>query len=402
MQKKKLATDILWSISALVMMNGVLQFIIYPQLSAMLGAEGFGNILYVMGILAIFAPAAGSSANNVRLILRQNMTVKNGDFLLTLLLMIALFAPVFLWVVHPYLYGFSGYLLAICLFLLNALRVYGDVEYRMSLRYKGYFGFYTVISLGYLLGIAIFPFSKSWLMCFLIGEACSVSLLLVKGHIFRPSELSENYTVVRKKMWILACSYLIYNGVLNLDRVLLQHLADSSSVTIYYVASLLGRTAALLVGPLNSVMIGYLTKNSVHISKRKFCIATISCMVIGGALYSAIVVVTPVFVRLLYPDIAAEVLKIAPLGNLSQIVCFSGSLLLTVMLTFCDTKWQLIIQSVYGMSFFLLGIVGTRLWGVVGFVTAGLIGNCFRFLLVVVCALLLLRRIERGYRDIRR
>jgi len=388
-QKKKLATDIVWNVSALVMMNGVLQFVVYPRLSSRLGAETFGDILYVMGILAIFAPAAGTAANNTRLIVQRDMDVKNGDFLLSMGSLTALFVFPFLWAISGYLHSFGEYVLSVLLLILTTLRYYGDVEYRMSLRYKGYFGFYTAISLGYLLGAFCFPTSQGWQLCFLLGEAGCMLLLLVQGHIFWPLGVSENCGTVKKKMWVLAGSYLIYNGVLNLDRILLQNVLDSTAVAVYYVASLLGKTAALLVGPLNGIVIGYLTKGNVRISKRQFYISIGLCTAIGGVLYAAIVAATPIFVQLLYPGIAAEVLKIAPLGNLSQVICFSASLLLTVMLTFGSVKWQFIIQGTYGISFLLLGIAGTRLFGITGFVVAGLTANCLRLLLIAVVGIIL-------------
>lgn len=388
MQKKKLAADIVWSVSALVMMNGVLQFAIYPKLSAQLGAEMFGSILYVMGILAIFAPAIGTAANNTRLIVQRDMAVKNGDFLLPMCSMTVLFAFPFLWAIRGYLHSLGEYVLSLLLLVLTTLRYYGDVEYRMSLRYKRYFWFYAAISAGYLLGASCFLTPHGWQLCFLLGEAGCMLLLFIQGRVFWPLNLSENCKTVEKKMWVLAGSYLIYNAVLNLDRILLQNLMDSTAVAVCYVASLLGKTAALLVGPLNGIVIGYLTKGDVRVSKRQFYISIGLCTATGGVLYAAITSVTPIFVRLLYPDIAVEALKIAPLGNLSQVICFSASLLLTVMLTFSSVKWQFVIQGTYGVSFLLLGIAGTRLFGITGFVAAGLIANCLRFLLVAAVGII--------------
>ena len=392
LQKKKLAADILWNVSALVLMNGVLQFVIYPKLNSTLGVEAFGNILYIMGILAIFASAAGSAANNTRLVVRQEMPVKNGDFLFPLCSMIVLFACPFLLATSRHLHSVSEYILLTLLFALTTLRCYADVEYRLMLRYKGYFGFYAIISSGYLLGAFCFLPSFGWIFCFLLGEIGCILLLMIQGHIFWPLDTSENYKTVRKKMWVLAGSYLIYNGVLNLDRILLQNIVDSTAVTIYYVASLLGKTVALLVGPLNGIVIGYLTKGNVRILKRQFYMAVGFCALLGGMLYVATIIVTPILVRLLYFDISEEVLKLAPIGNLSQIICFSASLLLTVMLTFCDAKLQLVIQGSYGMLFLLPGIAATRLFGITGFVIAGLIANCVRFFVITVVGIHVLKK----------
>ena len=81
MQKlqKKFATDFIWSIAALVTMNGVLQLFVYPLLNRQLGEAEFGNVLYVLGIVAVFAPSVGLAANNIRLVESREKRVLNGD-----------------------------------------------------------------------------------------------------------------------------------------------------------------------------------------------------------------------------------------------------------------------------------------------------------------------------------
>lgn len=49
----------LLSVTALVVMNGVQQLLIYPYLTRQMGAAAFGDILVVLGIIAIIAPALG-------------------------------------------------------------------------------------------------------------------------------------------------------------------------------------------------------------------------------------------------------------------------------------------------------------------------------------------------------
>lgn len=394
--QKKFATDFIWSIAALVTMNGVLQLFVYPLLNRQLGEAAFGNVLYVLGIVAVFAPSVGLAANNIRLVESRERQVLNGDSLLAMLPLLAVSGIIFFAVCNGYFGGVSDYIMAALLIVLTTLRYYGDVEYRMTLNYKGYFVYYLVLSFGYIAGVLLYPLTKSWLLCFLLGEAAVWLLLVVKGHIYKPLKRSENTPAVSKKVLVLAASYLLVNMVLNLDRVLLQHLIDSSTVTVYYVASLLGKTAALLVGPLNGVVIGHLTKGKTKpITKKSFSLVSGAVLLVGAVLFAGISIVMPVFVKLLYPDIYLDVLSVSTLANLSQIICFASSLLLTIMLTFCSERWQFAIQLVYAVVFLGLSVLFTNKNGLQGFVTASLVANTLRLVFTVGAGLLILVKKEK-------
>lgn len=398
MQKmqKKFATDFIWSIAALVTMNGVLQLFVYPLLNRQLGEAAFGNVLYVLGIVAVFAPSVGLAANNIRLVESRERRVSNGDSLLAMLPLLAVSGIIFFAVCNGYFAGVADYIMAALLIVLTTLRYYGDVEYRMTLNYKGYFVYYLVLSLGYVIGVLLYPLTKSWLLCFLLGEAAVWLLLVVKGHIYKPLKRSENTFAVSKKVLVLAASYLLVNMVLNLDRVLLQHLIDSSTVTVYYVASLLGKTAALLVGPLNGVVIGHLTKGKTKpITKKSFTLVSLAVLLVGAVLFAGISIVMPLFVKLLYPDIYTSVLSVSTLANLSQIICFASSLLLTIMLTFCSERWQLVIQLIYAIVFLGLSVLFTNSNGLQGFVTASLAANTLRLVFTVGAGLAILIKKEK-------
>lgn len=396
--QKKFATDFIWSIAALVTMNGVLQVLVYPLLNRQMGEAAFGNVLYVLGILAVIAPSVGLAANNIRLVEGRDKTVLNADLILAMLPQLAVLGIAFFAVCKGYLVGAVDFIMAALLVVLTTLRYYGDVEYRMTLNYKGYFIYYLVLSIGYTAGALLYPLTKSWILCFLLGEAAVWLLLTLKGHIYKPLLKSENTVHISKKVLTLAVSYLLLNAVLNLDRVLLQHLIDSSTVTVYYVASLLGKTAALLVGPLNGVVIGYLTKGKTKpITQKSFLLVSGGILAAGAVLYLGITVVMPIFVKLLYPEIYTEVMAVSALANLSQIICFASSLLLTIMLTFCSEKWQLAIQVLYAVSFLGLALFMTKQNGVQGFVLASLAANTLRFVFTAVTGItVLIKKTKKG------
>lgn len=382
-EKKRIRSNLIWGILALSMMNGVLQIIVYPLLSVKLGTEQFGNVLFVLGIAAIITPAVGLSVNNTRLLERRSCNPENGDFFLTLLTQLLPLSVVFFVATRAQLQDGVDYVLGIVLLLMMTLRYYADVEYRLSLKYRGYFVYYLVLSVGYCIGFLLFYVTGRWIICFLTGEVLVFLYILKTGHIILPMVCTKYHKQIQKSAAILTVSYLLYNGVLNLDRILLQMFVNSEAVSVFYVASLLGKTIALFVGPLNSILLAYLTKDQKTMTRKQFAKAVGLCGLCGGLLYLCTVIAAPIFINLFYPSIAEDVLQIVHLANLSQIMCFSSSLLLTIMLSFCAQKWQVLIQVLYAGAFILLAGFAAMHYGVEGFAVACVAVNIFRLVLTV-------------------
>jgi hypothetical protein len=63
-------------------MNIAAQFFVYPRLNNSLGASGFGDVLYLLGIIGIFSGSFGLAANNTRLVIRNKYQVTTGTLLL--------------------------------------------------------------------------------------------------------------------------------------------------------------------------------------------------------------------------------------------------------------------------------------------------------------------------------
>ena len=101
-------------------------------------------------------------------------------------------------------------------------------------------------------------------------------------------------------------------------------------------------------------------------------------------LFCAVCFISPYVIRLLYGDIYDAVMEISIWANLSQIVCFSASLILTLLLTIAPVYWQMIIQASYALIFFTFGYVGIQLNELHGFVYMTLLANIIRLVLTFI------------------
>ena len=374
---KKVASDLIWSIAALAFMNGMIQIVIYPQLNRMLGTDGYGDMLYLMSVATIFGAGIGCAVNNARMLHQLENTAGNADYLFSILSYFAIACVVSYFFVRKYLAIWQLPLFAL-LMLLIILRYYSDVEYRLRLNYKRYFVYYAILSLGYLVGLLLGKAFGSWMAVFLLGEFLCVLFCTLTGKIYRPFAYNHKFLQVEYQTAHLMLSYLLYNAVIQLDRVMLRTVMDSSAVTVYYVASLLGKIIALLVGPLNSIIISYLTRMRTKITTRTAMLLTGGTVLCGAVFYLVLLVASPIVIKWLYPDIYAEVMQITAMANLGQIACFIGSLELTILLTVAPGYWQLAIQGGYAAMFVAGGLIGIQLNGLQGFVYGTLAASILR------------------------
>ena len=172
-----------------------------------------------------------------------------------------------------------------------------------------------------------------------------------------------------------------------LDRFVLLYFVDSSAVSEYYVLSLLGKTVAIIGIPLNSIIIGYLTKGSKRMDRPLYRKSVLGLLILAVLFTLVCGGLTPVYIRLMYPALFAEMSDIVVLAfivSLAQILYFVTNILLVIILTFVKTKWQLIIQIVYAAVFIATAIGMTLVWGIRGFAYAAVISSGVYFLMTLI------------------
>lgn len=371
--------DLAWSTASLVLMNGTIQVLVYPRLNRALGTEAYGNMLFVVGVATIFGAGIGSAMNNGRLLRQRRETAGNLDYLFALFVY-ALPACLVVTATARQVLPPVQAVLASVLTLGIALRYYSDVEYRLSLNYKRYFVYYALLSAGYLAGVLLWDSVPSWPWVLLPGECACLVFCMGTGSIYHPLTGGNRVGCILRHTAPLMLSYLLYNAVVQLDRVLLRLAMDSRAVTVFYVASLLGKVIALLVGPLNAILVSYLTRWERRLDVRLTLLFTGGIAVCGGVFYLAVSLAAPFVVGWLYPELYGTVMQYTALANLGQILCFAGSLELTLLLTLAPARWQLAVQGGYALLFAVGGLAGVQLAGLSGFVLVTAVAGVLRFL----------------------
>ena len=401
---KAVAASTIYTIAGALVLNGVLQILIYPRLTAEMGAERAGAVLYVMAFVNILGPSIGQALNNSRLVLRREHQVTNGDYDTVILLLTAVGtvgAFIFSFLTSPgallnavrigcsWLPLPAAVILAAVLILLTVFRYYGDVEYRLTLEYRKYFIYYVLIGAGYAAGYLLFRLTGMWILIFPAGEAAGLLYLAFRGRLFqRFFQKSPFYPVVLARGTVLVLSYFITNLSLNIDRLFLAGTLGNESVTLYYTVSLIGKTLVLFVAPINTVVISYITKKRVRFDRKLFLRFT--AVGVGVSLFFFILceIGTPIFLRLFYPTLKEAAGPYITVVNISQILAILSAFLFIVVLTFTGERWQLLLQGGHLALVLILITLMTRGGGMRGFSYGILTANAVRVAAVVLLGFL--------------
>lgn len=384
----------------LVLLNVVAQIAVFPLLARLFGESGYGDIQYLSAYLNIFAMSAGCAASLARMTAPPERRLENnGDYqwLLTVLCLLCL--PVFFLICR-----FGGVAMdaatALCYYLLfvaMTFRFYADVSYKLTLRYRRYFLFYCCIGAGYALGAFLAWRTRIWPLALLPGEAAGVLFAyLADGTLRRRAwRLSPAFGQVMRVVLLLFLSEGISYLIANADRLILKFLIGSSAVTVYYLATLVGKTMTLITIPLNGVILGYLARYEGSLGRRgarwiffgsliSFVFFTCVC-VFGGYL----------MLLWLYPAELDAVRPFLLVGSFAQVIYFTTSMITVILARFAKKSYQLIVNGAFGICFFAVGIPATLGYGLWGFSLGVIAANLLRWTLAVLLSAYWARKAEK-------
>ncbi|MBE6603523.1 MAG: hypothetical protein E7636_04205 [Ruminococcaceae bacterium] len=389
--------DSIFSLAGLVIMNAVAQIVVFPLCARRFGEVGYGNLQYLMAYINVLTVSVGSAANYARMVAPAEERVKNSGDYNVFLLLVSLVGVPFTYLVR--LFGGAPmdnatYICYCLLFVAMAFRYYADVSYKITLQYRRFFLYYLFIGIGYAIGAVLVWKTGIWPLGLLVGEAMGVLYAYGGSAVLRRRafRLSPAWRKAFRVILTFFLAEAVANLILNVDRILLKLLLGASAVTVYYLATLVGKTISVLTGPLNGVLIGYLARYEGKLTRRTMRLLTLGSL-------AAILVFTLVCwgggyvaVFLLYPAEFDAVKDFLLVGSLAQVVYFITGILMVVLIRFAKKSYQIFINAIFGISFFGLGIPATCLFGLWGFSLA----------MVAACLLRFAAAIGLGFRWVRK
>ena len=381
---KKLIGDFIYTFMANVVMNGVLQIIIYPLITKYFGESVTGEILYFVGIIYIFPQAVGSAISNSRLVIHRTRDTSNGDYadILPLFSAIsALICGIFSVCDSKEWYFVLIYMLFAFVY---ALRMYAQVEFRLKLKFAGYFRYYLIISLGYLVGFGLFWLIKFWMIIFLVGELAAVIYAYIKLDIFKKAERLNPRKLIYSNTVLIISSTLIRDGVNQYDKVILKQIIGNEMVTQYSVVTMVSKVVQMFVSPINTLILSYLTKKDYSLTRKVYKKYVVLGLGAGVAAYGLSLIGTWIYVRLFYPQLYDQVIQYSFLANIGVIASFVASLYTAIILSQGHTKAYTVLQAVWGVVFIALGYILTSKFGIWGMAATTLSTNIPKIIAAVI------------------
>lgn len=384
---KTLFKDSVWTISGLMLMNVVAQFIVYPAWNRQLGSEGYGNILYLLSLMNIVAISVGSACNYACITESRKGQHPHSSYLLILLCCSVLVIPITLIIRQVSSIDMSPieWILFGLLTIFTMWRFYADVEYRLTLNYQGYFLYYLLISIGYGIGIFLSFTTGLWPLALLPGEIAGLIWVFFKGKSLRWDALPDKALLIAavKITGTLIFSNVISNVIFNGDRILLKSMLDGEAVTTYYIASLISKTISLVTMPLNSIIIGYLVRMELTLNKRFMHGVSLISLLLVCLAAAACVIGSWILIPFLYPAEYSHVSSYFWIASLTQALYFISGMVTVVLLRFCNSRYQVYINIVYAAAFLITCPVATLQFGFNGFCIGLLITSMLRWLIAL-------------------
>lgn len=390
-QKRRVAGDFILSLAASLFSTGVLQIILYPFLARYLAAEEYGIVLTIMGVGNTLANAFSGSLNNVRLL--QNTTYEKqgvqGDFPV----LFAAFSIASAIAYGGYL-GISGNVspvtgtLLVLFAVFATMRGYASVAFRVVINFTKNLILNVIVGAAEIAGILILYISGNhvlWPLPFLLGELAGVVYLLFSCNIFREKFcISPLMAETFQKTCVLFVTTFIANLIQYLDRLLLLPILGGEAVSVYTVASFFGKSLGVLVTPLASVLLSYYAQKDFGMTTRRYWKINLSMIAFSTVFFLFCVAVGPFGTGIFYPTLIDAARPYILLANLAAVINVTSNMVQPAVLKFAPTRWQLIIQVLYGTIYIAVGWFSASQYGLWGFCVSSIIAAAIKLAVLLI------------------
>lgn len=388
---KKFLQDIVINIFSTAIIVSLLQFLVYPLISRKFNVDTFGDILTIMGIINIVSVVLGNSLNNIRLIVNNDYLDKkiSGDFIPILLLasIVNLLSILLITSVNIVNELILNKILIVFISLLTMLRAYLSVGYRLKIDYNKIFYHSVIYAIGLITGVVIFYFQPSnlWEIVFLFGEIFSIIFLFLTTSLHRePFKLTKKFKSTFNKYSSLAFSNFIGNVLVYLDRLMILPLLGGKQVAVYYAATLIGKMSSFILQPVSGVLLTYFSKSKRRMKVKEFLLINLLILIFGVIAFVGCIYFSTYILKYLYPNLYDDVSEILILATIAAILTASSSITQSIILRYCATFWQTVIQSIYGLIYIVVGVILINHSGLIGFCIATTFAAVVKMLLIIL------------------
>ena len=394
MKIKTFSTDFLYTFGVQVVFNGIQHLVVFPWINRLSGPEITGRILACFSIVYIFSTSLGYGMNCVRLVEQRKGSGSNGDYL-TLLTIGSIF--LFFIVLISKRCGFDPQVNLIwfaILAILNMIRSYGEVDFRLKLHFSAYFIFYSLVSFGYLLGLLIYKVTNNWTFIFITGEILGLIILFYRKMIFIIEKPSNKLFYLGKAVFFLFLSSIMIQIIVSGDRLILKYFLGDHFVTVYSSLSLAAKVMNMLVLPLGTLLLSYLSAKTIPLTKkwlfRILALWSIFCLFSFCITY----IISPIYVKLFYSNLFNEIQGLNVIVNAGLTIALIGYLFRIYLIAASSALVVFWFETTFTIIHIILALFLTKYYGMIGYAWAIIIGRGSRLVAGAILSVLFVNKCE--------
>lgn len=385
--KKKVIGDMMLNIIAAGLPVAMLQLIIYPKVAVIVGDNEYGLMLTIYSVWIMVSNSLGNVLNNIKLLRfpQYKKLGTEGDIPILLRLWLAASSAIIFFVIWFYCKEFSPahIILGVLVAAFIMLKAYLEVGFRIVLNYKAIVINNALLSAGFLIGFLLFRQFGPWELIFLTGYLFSSIYCAVRTKLLsEPCVKTPIFEEVRKDSHSLVVASIIGNLINYADKLVLYPLMGGAAVSIYYTATVLGKITGMLTGPINSVILSYITRWDNSKSGIFSKVLAIGFGIVTCGYFVTLVFARPV-IGYLFPQFVDEVMKIIPLTTITVMLTVLTSILQPFVLKFCNLNWQIVISGVGAAVYFTSALVLWKMFGLTGFCIGTIIGAVVKLIIMI-------------------
>lgn len=386
--KKKIFSDVVLNMIASVIPVFTLQFILMPMMASKIDANTYGQVITIIALMNLSAATLGNVLNNSRLINYQEYEELKiqGDYNILLLLFVIINVTIMsigLWY-YQQVFELWSFILLMSSSIFMLIKGYATVEFRIKLKFKYILIDSIMLIIGYVIGFGLFLISEYWHFIYFCGFAFSFIFVINKTSImsnpFKKTSLFKKTTI--QTIVLLISGILLALGTY-IDRLLLYPLLGGAAVSVYYTATILGKTISLVVQPITGVLLSYLAQFKEFDSKYFYLMLGVSS-IIGAIGYVFIIIISEPLLTIVYPQYVEQAVNYIYITTLSIIVIIISNILNAVVLKFCNVRMQIVINGSYLLVYVFGSLVLLEIYGLMGFCIGILIASIVKLTVMIV------------------
>ena len=388
MSKKNFLIDTILNITATAIPILILQLITLPLVGKKLGGEEYGLVVTLVSLFTVLSFPFGNVLNNIRLLYNQNYEQENllGDFNILLVrnIIISCIMVILGTIYFEGTFNFLSIGLMILISGINLLREYLIVSFRLILNYKGILINNLLLGWGYILGTFIFYYTSNWQIIYVAAYGTSLIYIIKNTSLIKePFIKTKLYKKTMSSSWILLLSSFLKNLLIYADKLILFPLLGPKAVSIYYTATIIGKVISMVISPINSVILSYITRMD-KFGLKKFFQLLFSLCIIGIFGYVLSILVGPSILRNLYPNWAEESIVLLYITSATAVVGLISTIIHPFILRFTEIKFQLIINGTYIVTYAICALIFFNLFGLLGFSIGIFIASVINLLIMIL------------------